>query len=114
MENLRYRLSQALGDYFQDKYDFNTDAAELSDYLMEVIDELKELKKASECKVRIKDNLVPGKNYGGTDFEEEMLQYTGKETTIAYHEREDDCPPAYLLDIDGSFWSWNEEMLEDL
>jgi hypothetical protein len=114
VENLRDRLSQALGDYFQDKYDFNTDADELADYLMEVIDELKELKRPVGSKVRIKADLVSGKNYGGTSFEEDMLQYIGKEATITYHEHEEDCTPAYLLDIDDSFWSWNEEMLEDI
>ena len=38
-----------------------------------------------------------------------MLQYIGEEATITYHEHEVDCAPAYLLDIDDSFWSWNEE-----
>ena len=114
LENLRDRLSQALGDYFQNKYDFNTDADELADYLIEVIDELKDLKRPVGSRVKIKENLVPGRNYGGTVFEEEMLQYIGKEATITLHEHEEDCSPAYLLDIDDSFWCWNEEMLEDV
>lgn len=114
MENLRDRLIQALDDFGVGCKMYDDSNDKLADYLMEVIDELKELKRPVGSKVKIKDNLVPGKNYGGTDFEEEMLQYTGKEATITYHEREDDCPPTYLLDIDDSFWSWNEEMLEDL
>lgn len=114
MENLRDRLSQALCDYFQDKYDFNIDADNLADYLMKVIDELKELKRPVGSKVKIKDILVPGNNYGGTYFEEDMLQYLGKTAIITYHEHEEDCAPAYLLDIDNSFWSWNEEMLENV
>lgn len=45
-------------------------------------------------------------------FVEEMLQYIGKSATIMHYEQEEDCSPAYLLDVDDEFWSWNEAMLE--
>ena len=64
-------------------------------------------------KVKIKSDLIPLQNYGGTSFEEEMDQYKGKEAVITGYFQEMDCPPAYSLDIDDSFWSWTEEMLED-
>lgn len=111
MENLRNRLSQVLSDYFQDMHDFDTN--KLTDYLMENIDELKELKRAVGSKVRIKRDLIPEHLYGGVGLEKDMLQYLGKEATITYHNHEEDCAPSYLLDIDDSFWSWSEEMLED-
>ena len=44
-----------------------------------------------------------------TSFEEDMLQYIGKEATITNHEHEEDCTP-----IADQFWSWNEEMLDDI
>lgn len=111
LENLRNRLSQALADYFQDMHDLDTN--KLTDYLMENIDELKELKRTVGSKVRIKSDLIPEHLYGGVGFESDMLQYLGKEATITYHNYEEDCVPSYLLDIDDSFWSWSEEMLED-
>lgn len=63
-------------------------------------------------KVKIKEDLQVGSLYGGTMFVEEMLPYIGKSATIINYEQEEDCSPAYLLDIDEEFWSWNEDMLE--
>lgn len=100
-----------MSDYFQDMHDF--DANKLTDYLMENIDELKELKRPVGSKVRVKRDLIPEHLYGGVGLEEDMIQYLGKEATITYHNYEEDCAPSYLLDIDDSFWSWSEEMLED-
>lgn len=37
----------------------------------------------------------------------------GKQAVITGYENEEDCAPAYLLDVDDSFWSWNEDMLEN-
>lgn len=114
MENLRDRLITAIQDYGSSERAMNFDAEDMAEFLMEVIDELKELKRPVGSKVKIRKDLIPGHNYGGTGFEEDMAQYIGKEATITYHEHEEDCAPAYLLDIDDSFWSWNEEMLEDI
>lgn len=68
------------------------------------------LKLPVETKVRIRPNLKEGEYYGGHSVEKEMLRYAGKEATIVAYEQEEDCEPAYLLDIDGKFWSWAEEM----
>lgn len=114
MESLKDRLTTAIMDYGNSEAADNFDAEDMAEYLMETIDELKELKRPIGSKVRIKEQLIPGNTYGGTGFEEDMVQYWGKEATITYHEYEEDCAPAYLLDIDDSFWSWNEEMLEDV
>lgn len=114
MENLRDRLITAIQDYGSSERAMNFDAEDMAEFLMETIDELKKLKRPVGSRVRIKQDLVPGHTYGGTGFEEDMVEYVGKEATITYHEYEEDCSPAYLLDIDDSFWSWNEEMLEDV
>lgn len=114
MESLKDRLTTAIEDYGSSDRAMDFDAGDMADYLMKVIDELKVLKRPIGSKVRIKADLVSGKNYGGTCFEDEMLQYVGKEATITFYEHEEDCALAYLLDIDDSFWSWNEEMLEDI
>ena len=45
---------------------------------------------------------------------EEMLPYLGMQAEITGYENEEDCNPAYLLNVDGSFWSWSEEMLEGI
>lgn len=63
-------------------------------------------------KVYIRSDLVTDKKYGTHWVNEEMLDYAGKEATIAAYEHEDDCDPAYLLDIDDKFWSWSDEMFE--
>lgn len=89
-------------------------AEDMAKYLMEAIDELKTLKRTIGSKVKIRRNLVPGNLYNGTGFEEEMLQYIGMEAKIVDFEHEEDCPPAYLLDVDNGFWSWSDDMLEDV
>ena len=114
MQSLRNRLIAAIQDYGSSERAMNFDAEDMAEYLLETIDELKVLKRPIGSKVRIKEGLIPGNTYGGTGFEEDMVQYLGKDATITYHEYEEDCAPAYLLDIDDSFWSWNEEMLEDV
>lgn len=63
-------------------------------------------------KVRIRPDLKEDEYYGGRMADKEMLQYAGKEAAILAYEQEEDCEPAYLLDIDGKFWSWGDGMFE--
>lgn len=63
-------------------------------------------------KVRIRPDLKEGEYCGGHSIEKEMVKYAGKEATIVAYEQEEDCEPAYLLDIDGKFWSWADKMFE--
>lgn len=132
MEDIRKRLLQSINNYYT-KNDNATNEG-LADYLLKNVEELSMshvyealhgteeehldvahfLSRPIGSKVQIRSDLIPGKNYGGTGFMEEMVPYLGKETTITGYEYEEDCSPAYLLDIDDSFWSWNEEMLEKI
>lgn len=112
MNDLKERLTTAIADYCcNDTNGF--DAGNMAEYLMNVIDELKVLKRSIGSKVKIRSDLIPNENYGGTCFMEEMLPYIGKQAVITGYENEEDCAPAYLLDVDDSFWSWNEDMLEN-
>lgn len=113
MENLRLRLIQAIYDYGNSDSAKDFDAEDMADYLIEVIDELHTLNRAIGSKVKIRNNLIPENNYGGTVFMEEMIPYLGMSATITGYSHEEDCATAYLLDVDDSFWSWNEEMLVD-
>lgn len=63
-------------------------------------------------KVRIRQDLKAEALHGGHMVAEEMLEYAGREATIVAYEHEEDCPPAYLLDIDDQFWSWSDGMFE--
>lgn len=63
-------------------------------------------------KVCIRSDLEMDKKYGTHYANEEMLEYAGKEAAIVDYNHEDDCDPAYLLDVDGRFWSWTDEMFE--
>lgn len=71
------------------------------------------LKLSIGTKVCIRPDLEVNKKYGTHCANEEMLDYAGKEATIVAYEHEDDCDPAYLLDIDDKFWSWSDEMFEE-
>lgn len=71
-----------------------------------------QLKLPIGTKVCIRSDLATDKKYGTHWVIEEMLEYVGKEATIVAYEHEDDCDPAYLLDIDDKFWSWSDEMFE--
>lgn len=70
------------------------------------------LKLSIGTKVRIRSDLKAAYQYGTHGTAEEMLEYAGKEATIVAYEQEEDCSPAYLLDIDDRFWSWSDEMFE--
>lgn len=70
------------------------------------------LKLSIGTKVRIRSDLKAAYQYGTHGTAEEMLEYAGKEATIVAYEQEEDCNPAYLLDIDDRFWSWSDEMFE--
>lgn len=64
-------------------------------------------------RVRIRSDLVAGKNYGGFDFIEEMEEYKGKTLKIIkvvydWEEMED----YYILDINDNRISWTKQMLE--
>ena len=112
MESLRDRLIASLDDFFQDIYEFDIDREKLADYLIETIDELHTLNLAIGTKVTIKADLEENKMYGGHSISDEMLNYCGKEAIITNYEHNEDCEPAYLLDIDNEFWSWSEEMFD--
>lgn len=114
METLRNRLITAIEGYNNGELLDLNNAEDIADYLIEVIDELHLLIRPIGSKVKIRNDLIPNKNYGGTIFMEEMLQYLGMETTITGYSNEWDCAPAYLLDVDESFWNWNEKMLENV
>lgn len=86
MGNLRDRLITAIQDYRSSERVMDFDAEDMAEYLMESIDELKELKSPIGCEVRIKDVLSSVSTYIGTGFEEDMTQYTEKEVPITYHE----------------------------
>lgn len=60
--------------------------------------------------VRIRPDLEADQYYGDRGANEKMTQYAGKEAVILAYEQEEDCEPAYLLDIDGKFWSWSDQM----
>ena len=59
-------------------------------------------------KVKIREDLIVGNDYGSDGFVEEMEQYKGKTATItgAFMSK-------YDIDIDDGDWSWTDEMLED-
>ena len=71
------------------------------------------LKLSVGTKVRIRSDLETDKKYGTYWANEDMIEYAGKDATIVAYEHEDDCEPAYLLDIDDKFWSWSDEMFEN-
>ena len=71
------------------------------------------LKLSVGTKVRIRADLQEGVKYGWHTAEKEMIEYAGKEATIIGYEHEEDCEPAYLLDIDDKFWSWSDEMFAE-
>lgn len=60
-------------------------------------------------KVKIREDLIVGNDYGSDGFVEEMEQYKGKTATItgAFMGK-------YDIDIDDGDWSWTDEMLEDI
>lgn len=72
------------------------------------------LQRSIGLKIRIRADLKENENYEGHCATDEMVQYAGKEATIVGFEHDDDCAPAYLLDIDGRFWSWSDQMFEEL
>lgn len=61
-------------------------------------------------KVKIRSDLVVGKNYGnGYMFRNDMARYMGKEVTIS--RVGDDF---YKIKDDVDYWSWVDEMFEDV
>ena len=61
-------------------------------------------------KVRVKKDLVVGKNYGnGYMFRNDMARYMGKEVTIS--RVGDDF---YKIKDDVDYWSWVDEMFEEI
>ena len=63
-------------------------------------------------RVIIRHDLKMDERYGWHIASEEMAEFAGKRATIVDYIHEDDCEPAYLLDIDDRFWSWSDEMFE--
>lgn len=108
--DLRERLIAAIENYKnKDLYEF-VSAEDLTDFLIKEIPELQALKLPIGTRVTIRSDLHENESYGWHCVSGEMLQYCGKETMIMNYKHEDDCAPAYLLDIDNEFWSWSDEM----
>lgn len=61
-------------------------------------------------KVKIKNDLIVGKQYGIARFVSPMKDYLGKETKIEYDISDFDY---YKLSVDKGCWLWTDEMLED-
>ena len=69
-------------------------------------------------KVKIKEGLGEGKNYG-TDSHNlivnvEMHPLCGASTTVKDVRTFEDGMGSYFLDIDKNNWNWNDAMLEDI
>lgn len=60
-------------------------------------------------KVRVRDDLVIGKKYGGRKVTREMSHYAGQTVTIRYHS---EVPDYYDIEEDGAQGVWAEEMFE--
>jgi ribosomal protein L19 len=58
-------------------------------------------------KVRVKSGLVGGRDYSGLYFAPDMKTYCGKTATIS-----GDDGRYYYIDIAGTRWKWNDDMLE--
>ncbi len=110
---VKEKLEKVIMDYIHDKNIKGLDACDMAKYLMKAINNTS-LKRSIGSKVRIKTDLVPGHIYDGTGFEQDMVQYIGMEAEIVDFDKEEDCAPAYLLDVDNEFWSWSDSMLEDI
>jgi hypothetical protein len=59
--------------------------------------------------VKIKENLIADKAYGGESFVYRMEEYRGKQARIT-----DVGRPFYKLDIDDGRWNWTVDMLEPI
>ena len=57
-------------------------------------------------KVRVREDLEVGKDYGGQRFTEDMNKYKGEIATISY------INEFYKLYIGNPCWYWTDEMLE--
>jgi hypothetical protein len=60
-------------------------------------------------KIRIKEGLEGGQDYGDLHFNGSMEEYSGKESDIVWILDE-----RYVLGIDNCRWRWNDSMLEDV
>lgn len=60
-------------------------------------------------KVKIREDLIFGKEYGYNFYKNEMAKYKGKTTFIT-----DIYATFYELDIDKGVWGWSDEMLEPI
>lgn len=58
-------------------------------------------------KVYIRNDLIEGICYGDDIVIDEMLEFLGKEVTIASGN-----DSIYLIEEDGQMWSWTEEMFD--
>lgn len=60
-------------------------------------------------KVKIREDLIVGNEYGADDFAEEMELYKGGIATIT-----DIYNNKYFIDVDDGEWHWTDEMFEDI
>lgn len=65
-------------------------------------------------RVKVKDYLEAGCDYGSDMFTSDMAKYRGKEATITGFREGWGDSLVYVLDIDDGNWNWTEEMLEGL
>lgn len=63
-------------------------------------------------RIRVKEDLIPGKQYNGVLFNRHMDDYKGMEGNITAID-EGWVTTRYSIDIDGGSWHWSEDMLED-
>lgn len=61
-------------------------------------------------KVRIREDLIVGEDYGRDTFVKGMKKYIGREASVV----DIDDLSEYELDIDDFAWSWTDEMLESI
>ena len=59
-------------------------------------------------RVKIREDLIVGNEYGADDFAEEMELYKGGIATIT-----DIYNNKYFIDVDDGEWHWTDEMFED-
>lgn len=66
-------------------------------------------------KVRIREDLINGEEYGGIDYVSDMDKWKGKVVTISFADNDanNDCD-CYGIAEDTEAWNWSAEMFEDV
>jgi hypothetical protein len=66
-------------------------------------------------KVKIREDLINGEEYGGIDYVSDMDKWKGKVVTISFADNDanNDCD-CYGIAEDTEAWNWSAEMFEDV